>query len=91
MGFVKAVDADEGINAMVTYFIPNDLPFTIDNETGEITTKAALDYEKQKVCNLCYREFDIEAIICRVINLLLLRKMGHLILELLQQLLLYLY
>lgn len=50
VGFVKAVDADEGINAMVTYFIPNNLPFIIDNETGEITTETALDYEKQKVC-----------------------------------------
>lgn len=29
--------------------IPTDLPFNIDNETGEVTTKKALDYESQKV------------------------------------------
>lgn len=49
IGFVKATDADEGINALITYFIPSGLPFSIDNETGEITTEVALDYEKQKV------------------------------------------
>ncbi|XP_066251478.1 cadherin-99C isoform X2 [Euwallacea similis] len=48
VGVVKAVDADEGINAFVTYFIPNNLPFSIDNETGEIRTNRPLDYEKQK-------------------------------------------
>ncbi|CAH1113662.1 unnamed protein product [Psylliodes chrysocephalus] len=48
VGFVKATDADEGANAKVTYFIPTDLPFDIDNETGEITTNRPLDYEKQK-------------------------------------------
>ena len=49
VGFVKATDADEGINAVVTYMIPADLPFDVDNQTGEITTKRALDYETQKV------------------------------------------
>lgn len=49
MGFVKAVDADEGINAIITYSIPADLPFTIDEESGEIFTNRALDYELQKV------------------------------------------
>ncbi|XP_056636781.1 cadherin-99C [Diorhabda sublineata] len=48
VGFVRATDADEGANAKVTYFIPNDLPFDIDNETGEITTNRPLDYENQK-------------------------------------------
>lgn len=50
VGFVKAIDADEGINSLVTYSIPSDLPFNIDNETGEITTTKKLDYEEQKVC-----------------------------------------
>lgn len=49
VGFVHATDADEGINAMVTYFIPMGLPFDIDNETGEIITNRPLDYETQKV------------------------------------------
>lgn len=52
MGFVKAVDADEGINAIITYSIPADLPFTIDEESGEIFTNRALDYESQKVLEL---------------------------------------
>ncbi|XP_030756707.1 cadherin-99C [Sitophilus oryzae] len=48
VGFVKAVDADEGINARITYSIPTGLPFNIDNETGEIRTNRPLDYETQK-------------------------------------------
>ncbi|KAH1012859.1 hypothetical protein HUJ05_011939 [Dendroctonus ponderosae] len=48
VGFVKATDADEGINAQVTYLIPSGLPFDIDNETGEIRTNRPLDYESQK-------------------------------------------
>jgi protocadherin-15 len=49
VGFVRANDADEGINALITYSIPSGLPFDIDNETGEITTSRSLDYESQKV------------------------------------------
>lgn len=49
VGFVHATDADEGINALVNYFIPSGIPFDIDNETGEITTNRPLDYETQKV------------------------------------------
>lgn len=49
IGFVHANDADEGINAVITYSIPTDLPFTIDKDTGEIFTNTALDYETQKV------------------------------------------
>ncbi|XP_018318616.1 cadherin-99C [Agrilus planipennis] len=48
VGFVLATDADEGINALVTYSIPANLPFDIDSETGEITTNRALDYEKRQ-------------------------------------------
>ncbi|KAG5889476.1 hypothetical protein JTB14_026489 [Gonioctena quinquepunctata] len=48
VGFVQATDADEGINALVTYSIPTDLPFDIDNETGEISTNRPLDYETHK-------------------------------------------
>ncbi|KAI4458345.1 fat atypical cadherin-related [Holotrichia oblita] len=49
VGKVHATDADEGVNALVTYMIPTDLPFNIDNETGDVTTKKALDYETQKM------------------------------------------
>lgn len=49
IGSVHAEDADEGVNALVTYSIPNDLPFHIDNETGEIMTIKALDYEDMKM------------------------------------------
>lgn len=48
-GFVRANDADEGVNAVITYSIPSDLPFEIDNETGEITTNRELDYETKNV------------------------------------------
>lgn len=49
VGQVKATDADEGMNANITYSLPSDVPFTIDPVTGNITTKTALDYEKEKV------------------------------------------
>lgn len=49
VGFVHATDADEGINALVTYSIPNNVPFIINPESGEIMTKIALDYETQRV------------------------------------------
>ncbi|XP_034940694.1 cadherin-99C [Chelonus insularis] len=46
IGRVHAEDADEGINAEVTYFAPDDIPFTVDPETGDVLTKIALDYEQ---------------------------------------------
>ncbi|XP_046585956.1 cadherin-99C isoform X1 [Neodiprion lecontei] len=46
IGRVHASDADEGINAEVTYFAPDDIPFTVDPETGDVLTKIALDYEQ---------------------------------------------
>lgn len=49
VGAVHAVDADEGINAQVTYSLPPDLPFVINEISGEIKTTMALDYETQKV------------------------------------------
>lgn len=49
VGFVHATDADEGINALVTYSIPSDVPFMINPESGEIITKIELDYETQRV------------------------------------------
>lgn len=48
VGHVHATDIDEGVNAKITYSIPSDLPFTIDNATGLINTKTKLDYEKTK-------------------------------------------
>lgn len=47
VGMVHAHDADEGINALVSYFLPDDVPFTINTSNGEIHTKGALDYETQ--------------------------------------------
>ncbi|XP_049870915.1 cadherin-99C isoform X2 [Pectinophora gossypiella] len=48
VGYVHASDADEGVNAMVSYSIPNHLPFVIDNGTGMISTNTKLDYEQTK-------------------------------------------
>jgi len=47
VGKVKAVDADEGSNAVVYYSLPPDLSFSVDAMSGEIRTKTALDFEKQ--------------------------------------------
>ncbi|XP_061390699.1 cadherin-99C [Musca vetustissima] len=47
VGIVHATDADEGINAEITYSIPQDIPFSINGSSGEIRTSKALDYEKQ--------------------------------------------
>lgn len=88
VGKVHATDADEGVNALVTYMIPTDLPFHVDNETGEITTKTALDYEKQKVKTLQCKKQKTFYTICfnhfRRISSWLPRKMALLILELQQ-------
>ncbi|KAK6629534.1 hypothetical protein RUM43_003351 [Polyplax serrata] len=48
VGSVRAIDSDEGINAMVTYSLPKDIPFVINETTGVIKTAVALDYENQK-------------------------------------------
>lgn len=48
VGVVHANDADEGQNAVVYYSVPEDVPFAVDTMTGEVRTRAALDYEKQK-------------------------------------------
>lgn len=45
VGVVHATDADEGINAEITYSIPTDIPFTINATSGEIQTAKELDYE----------------------------------------------
>lgn len=49
VGRVRAQDADEGINALVKYSLPEGVPFSIDAATGDVTTTTALDYETQKV------------------------------------------
>lgn len=48
VGVVQATDADEGINANITYSVPDEVPFTINPQTGTIMTSTSLDYEKQK-------------------------------------------
>ncbi|KAH8294616.1 hypothetical protein KR018_000432 [Drosophila ironensis] len=45
VGVVHATDADEGINAEITYSIPADIPFSINATSGEIRTAKELDYE----------------------------------------------
>lgn len=47
VGTVHATDADEGINAQISYSIPFEIPFTINVDSGEIRTKIKLDYENQ--------------------------------------------
>ncbi|XP_001357648.2 cadherin-99C [Drosophila pseudoobscura] len=46
VGVVHATDADEGINAEITYSIPTDVPFTINGTSGELRTASQLDYER---------------------------------------------
>ena len=48
VGVVHATDADEGINANITYSVPDEVPFTINPQTGTIMTSTSLDYENQK-------------------------------------------
>uniref|UniRef100_A0A8D8MA25 Protocadherin-15 n=2 Tax=Cacopsylla melanoneura TaxID=428564 RepID=A0A8D8MA25_9HEMI len=48
VGRVYATDADEGQNAVVYYSLPEDIPFVVDANTGDIRTNKALDYEKQQ-------------------------------------------
>lgn len=57
IGFVQATDSDEGINAVISYYMPMGMPFDVDNETGEITTNQPLDYETQKVRLMTYYKF----------------------------------
>lgn len=61
VGQVKATDADEGQNAVVYYSLPDDIPFSIQEEDGVITTTEPLDYEKQQVLILiCFITVDIQ-------------------------------
>lgn len=54
IGRVHAEDADEGVNAEITYFAPDDIPFTVDPETGDVLTKIVLDYEQNNVSNIIF-------------------------------------
>ncbi|RWS28186.1 protocadherin-15 precursor-like protein [Leptotrombidium deliense] len=47
IGKVTARDLDIGDNGEVMYMISDDIHFQINEKTGEIYTKSALDYEKQ--------------------------------------------
>ncbi|KAM8707277.1 hypothetical protein ACLKA7_011381 [Drosophila subpalustris] len=46
VGIVHATDADEGINAEITYSIPTDIPFSINAKSGELRTASQLDFER---------------------------------------------
>ncbi|CAG9122591.1 unnamed protein product [Plutella xylostella] len=48
VGYVHASDADEGVNAQLSYNVPAHLPFSVDNVTGMISTNSELDYENIK-------------------------------------------
>lgn len=61
IGHVHAEDSDEGINAQVTYFVPDDIPFTVDPETGNVLTKVALDYEQNHVSFSSLIHFSLQA------------------------------
>ena len=47
---MQAYDADDGVNAALTYKLGesevDDLPFTVDSETGWVTTSRVLDREE---------------------------------------------
>ncbi|KAG5673648.1 hypothetical protein PVAND_003676 [Polypedilum vanderplanki] len=47
VGMVQAYDIDEGINGDVIYSLPQNVPFRINSETGEIYTKEKLNFKKQ--------------------------------------------
>ncbi|XP_076053074.1 cadherin 99C [Oratosquilla oratoria] len=49
VGRVMATDADDGDNARIYYSVPDETPFSIDELSGEIVTKSALDFETQQV------------------------------------------
>lgn len=56
---VQAEDGDLDLHGEVMYSVPEESPFSIGSETGEIRTKAALDYEKQQVWHLYYESDTI--------------------------------
>lgn len=45
----QAKDADIEKNGQITYFLPADENFVINSQTGELKSKAPLDYEKDRV------------------------------------------
>lgn len=49
IGRIEAKDADELENGQIRYASPPDSPIIVDPITGDISTRTALDYEKQKV------------------------------------------
>lgn len=57
---VSATDADEGFNGKVLYFLSQDAhgAFTVDEETGQITTSALLD--REKMASYSFRVFAVD-------------------------------
>lgn len=45
----QAKDADIEKNGQISYFLPADENFVINSQTGELKSKAPLDYEKDRV------------------------------------------
>ena len=58
VGTVKALDTDIEKNAQITYKIDEDEPFSIDESSGEIRTKTALDFESLRVHYLVVTAMD---------------------------------
>lgn len=59
VGRVHATDADLGDNAAIEYSISDFVHFQINPQTGQIYTRHALDYEKQRVYYTVISAHDI--------------------------------
>lgn len=54
MAQVQATDADNGVNAVVEYFIQKGAydDFTIDNSTGIVSVSSKLDFDRRNTYNI---------------------------------------
>lgn len=48
IGKVSGNDLDEGENGVVTFHVPSESPIKVNESTGELRTRIALDYEKER-------------------------------------------
>ena len=49
VGRVAAEDSDVGNNANISYSLPEEVPFSIEDFSGKIFTKTSLDFETRDV------------------------------------------
>lgn len=59
---IMALDADAGVNGLVTYTMSGSNVFKINSKTGEIETAAEIDREVQKTYKLTITAFDAAVI-----------------------------